>query len=76
MPVAREQSRRYSIFQREVRLRITDVMSQQTWFEVSVRSEGEQGNLATVMPYLIQAAFKDFPGTPGVPRVIELPFKK
>ena len=76
MPVAREQSRRYSIFQRDVRIRITDQLSQQTWFEVSVRSEGDQGNLATVMPYLIQAAFKDFPGTPGVPRVIELPFKK
>lgn len=76
MPVAREQSRRYSIFQRDVRIRITDQLSQQTWFEVTVRSEGEQGNLATVMPYLIQAAFKEFPGTAGVPRVIEMPFKK
>lgn len=76
MPVAREQSRRYSVFQRELRIRITAHSSQQTWFEVSVRSEGEQGNLPLVMPYLVQAAFKDFPGTDGVPRVIETPFKK
>jgi hypothetical protein len=43
---------------------------------VTVKSEGEQGNLATVMPYLVQAAFKDFPGTHGVPRVIEMKFNK
>ncbi|MFM7522840.1 MAG: DUF4136 domain-containing protein [Betaproteobacteria bacterium] len=76
MPVAREQSRRYSIFQREIGIRISDHGSEKTWFEVTVKSEGEQGNLASVMPYLIQAAFKDFPGTTGVPRVIEVPFKK
>jgi hypothetical protein len=76
MPMAREQSRRYSVFQREIRIRMTDQPSQKTWFEVSVRSEGEQGNLALVMPYLVQAAFKDFPGTDGVPRMIEMPFKK
>lgn len=76
MPVAREQSRRYSIFQRELRIRISDYASEKTWFEVTARSEGEQGNLAIVMPYLVQAAFKEFPGTTGVPRVIDVPFKK
>jgi hypothetical protein len=76
MPVAREQSRRYSVFQRELRIRITDKATEQTWFEVTVKSEGEQGSLASVMPYLVQAAFKDFPGTHGVPRVIEMKFKK
>lgn len=76
MPVAREQSRRYSVFHRELRVRITDKASEQPLFEVTVKSEGEQGNLASVMPYLVRAAFKDFPGTPGVPRVIEIPFKK
>lgn len=76
MPVAREQSRRYSIFQRELRIRISDYASEKTWFEVTARSEGEQGNLAIVMPYLVQAAFKEFPGTTGAPRVIDVPFKK
>ncbi|NCV84581.1 MAG: DUF4136 domain-containing protein [Oxalobacteraceae bacterium] len=76
MPVAREQSRRYSIFQRELRIRISDYASEKTWFEVTAKSEGEQGNLAIVMPYLVQAAFKEFPGTTGVPRVIDIPFKK
>ena len=76
MPVAREQSRRYSIFQRELRIRISDYASEKTWFEVTAKSEGEQGNLAIVMPYLVQAAFKEFPGTTGVPRMIDVPFKK
>ena len=76
MPVGREQSRRYSIFQRELRIRISDYASEKTWFEVTAKSEGEQGNLAIVMPYLVQAAFKEFPGTTGVPRVIDVPFKK
>jgi hypothetical protein len=76
MPVAREQSRRYSLFQRELRIQITDKATETTLFEVTAKSEGAQGNLASVMPYLVQAAFKDFPGTQGVPRVIEMKFNQ
>lgn len=75
MPVAREQERRYTVFQRELKLKITDALSQQPVYELRVRSDGKEGNLARVMPYLVESAFKDFPGKSGVPRVVELKMK-
>ena len=75
MPVAREQERRYTVFRRELKLKIADALSQQTVYEVAVRSDGKEDNLARVMPYLVESAFKDFPGQSGVPRVVELKMK-
>ncbi len=75
MPVAREQERRYTVFHRELRLKITDAMNQQPVYEVTVRSDGKEGNLAKLMPYLAESAFRDFPGQSGVPRVVELKMK-
>ena len=72
MPVAREQQRRYTIFHRELKLRIDDVAKKQPLYDVTVKSDGEEGNLAKIMPYLIDSAFKDFPGKSGVPQVVEL----
>lgn len=72
MPVAREQQRRYTVFNRELKIRIDDVASKQSLYDVTVKSEGEEGNLAKLMPYLIASAFKDFPGKSGVPQVVEL----
>lgn len=76
MPVAREQERRYTVFHRELKIRIAEAGGTTPWFDVTVRSDGEQGNLATVMPYLIEAAFRDFPGPNGVPRVVEMKMKR
>ena len=76
VPVAREQERRYTVFHRELKLKITDATSQQPVYEVTVRSDGKEGNLASLMPYLVESAFKDFPGQSGVPRVVELKMKK
>ena len=45
-------------------------------YEVTVRSEGAESNLAKLMPYLIESALQDFPGKSGTPRVITLPVKK
>lgn len=75
MPVAREQERRYTVFHRELKMKIIDALSQQPVYEVTVRSDGKEGNLARVMPYLLESAFKDFPGQSGVPRVVELKMK-
>ncbi len=75
MPVAREQERRYTVFHRELKLKITDAPGQQPVYEVTVRSDGKEGNLARLMPYLVESAFKDFPGQSGVPRVVELKMK-
>ncbi len=75
MPVAREQERRYTVFHREFKLKITYAMNQQPVYEVTVRSDGKEGNLARLMPYLVESAFRDFPGQSGVPRVLELKMK-
>lgn len=72
MPVAREQQRRYTVFHRELKLRIDDVAKKQPLYDVTVKSDGEDGNLAKIMPYLVESAFKDFPGKNGVPQVVEL----
>lgn len=72
MPVAREQVRRYTVFQRELKIRIDDVAKKQSLYDVTVKSDGEEGNLAKVMPYLMDSAFRNFPGKSGVPHVVEL----
>lgn len=76
MPVAREQQRRYTVFHRELKVRIEDVAKKQPLYDVTVKSEGEEGNLAKLMPYLVASAFKDFPGKSGVPRVVELKMER
>lgn len=76
VPVAREQETRYTVFHRELTLKITDAESVRSLYEVTVRSDGREGNLAKVMPYLVASAFKDFPGKSGVPQVVELKMKE
>lgn len=75
VPVAREQERRYTIHQRELKLNITERISGKILYEVTVRSEGKEGNLAKIMPYLVRSAFAEFPGKSGTPRVIEMKFE-
>ena len=71
MPVARQQERRFTTLDRQLKVKIVDAASQKAWYDVTVRSTGEKGNLVEVMPYLVDAAFRDFPGPNGTPRVIE-----
>lgn len=75
MPVAREQERRYTIFHRELKLKISDTSSQQPVYEVTVRSDGKESNLAKTMPYLVASAFKEFPGKSGAARIIDMKMK-
>ncbi len=72
MPVAREQQRRYTVFYRELKLKINDTLAGQPLYEVTVRSEGKEGNLAKIMPYLVRSAFAEFPGKSGTPRIVEM----
>lgn len=76
MPVARDVERRYTVFQRELKVKISDADNRRALYDVAVRSEGKEGNLAAVMPYLAAAAFRDFPGPNGEPRVIEMKVKR
>lgn len=72
MPVARQQDRRYTVFYRELKLKINDTLAEQPLYEVTVRSEGKEGNLAKIMPYLVRSAFAEFPGKSGTPRIVEM----
>lgn len=72
MPVAREQERRYTVFHRELKIKISAAADGQPLYDVTVRSDGKEGNLAKVMPYLVHSAFAEFPGKSGVPRVVEM----
>lgn len=74
MPVARDIERRYTVFRRELKVKIAD--SGRPLHEVTVRSEGQERNLASVMPYLAEAAFRNFPGPSGVPQVIETKIRR
>ncbi len=74
MPVARDIERRYTVFRRELKVKIAD--GGRPLHEVTVRSEGQERNLASVMPYLAEAAFRNFPGPSGVPQVIETKIRR
>lgn len=76
MPVAQQQERRFTAFDRQLKVKIVDTASQQTWYDVTVRSSGEKGNLVDVMPYLTEAAFRDFPGPNGKARTVDLKMKR
>ncbi len=76
MPVARDIERRYALFQRELNVKISNADNGRPLYDVTVRSEGQEGNLAKVMPYLVEAAFRDFPGPNGEPRVVEVKMKR
>ncbi|MDB5793819.1 MAG: hypothetical protein JWR25_198, partial [Noviherbaspirillum sp.] len=41
-------------------------------YDVTVVNEGTRGSLARVMPFMVRAAFADFPGKSGVPHLVEL----
>ena len=76
MQVPRDMERRYTVFQRELKISMVNIKSGLAVYEVTVRSEGAESNLAKLMPYLIESALQDFPGKSGTPRVVTLPVKK
>ena len=74
-PVAQRQERRMVLYDRELKVKIAEAAGGKPLYEVTVKSEGKEGNLARVMPYLVQSAFAGFPGKSGEPRVVELKMK-
>jgi hypothetical protein len=71
-PIIEQRESRYRLFTRQVRIGITRAADGKKLYDVTVNSEGTNGSLATVMPYMIRSAFKDFPGPSGVPRKVSL----
>ena len=62
----------YQVFSRQLKVGIAQLPSGKKQYDVTVNSEGTNGSMATVMPYLVRSAFSDFPGQSGVPRTITL----
>lgn len=62
----------YQLFSRQLRILITRIADGRRLYDVTVNSDGRNGSLAAVMPYLVRSAFVDFPGPNGIPRRVEL----
>lgn len=54
-----------TVQQSELKLRITDTAAARTVFEATAVHEGSEGDLVTVVPYLVSGIFQDFPGANG-----------
>ena len=71
-PMVEQRESQYRLFTRQLKIRIARASDGKNLYDVTVNSEGTNGSLPAVMPYMIRSAFKDFPGPNGVPRVVEL----
>lgn len=75
-PVVQQRVSQYQLFTRQLRIVLARMSDGKRLYETTVVSEGTNGSLAAVMPYLVRSAFADFPGPSGVPRRIELKMEK
>lgn len=71
-PIVEQRESQYRLFTRRLKIRIARVTDGKNLYDVTVHSEGKNGSLPAVMPYLIRSAFQDFPGPSGVSRVVKL----
>lgn len=75
-PVVQQRVSQYQLFNRQLKIALARLSDNKKLFETTVVSEGTNGSLATVMPYMVRSAFADFPGPSGVPRRVELKMDK
>lgn len=71
-PIVETRVSQYQLFTRHLRIMLARMADGKKLYETTVVSEGSNGSLATVMPYMVRSAFADFPGKSGVPRMVEL----
>lgn len=76
IPVVQQVESRYQLYTRQLQVLITQAADARKLFDVTVKSEGSNGSLAKVMPYLVHSAFSEFPGRNGVPRIVTLKMKE
>lgn len=74
-PAVERREESYQIFTRKLRFMLAQMSDGKKVYDTTVVSEGTNGSLAAVMPYMVRAAFMDFPGRNGVPRVVEMKTK-
>lgn len=75
-PIVQQQATRYQMYARSVRVLMTDARSGRSLYDVTVNGDDTRGPLAELMPYMLRAAFQDFPGRNGVSRVVEYKLDK
>lgn len=66
------QSTSYPVFLRRLQIGIANAADGKQLYDVVVDSDGRQAGLAAAMPYMVRAAFQDFPGPSGVTRHIAI----
>jgi hypothetical protein len=74
-PVVERREENYQVFTRQLKFTLANMSDGKKVYDTTVVSEGGNGSLAAVMPYMVRAAFKDFPGRNGMPQVVELKMK-
>lgn len=62
----------YELFRRYLKVTLANAADGKKLYDVTVTSEGTNGALPVVMPYLIRSAFMEFPAKNGETRRIEL----
>jgi hypothetical protein len=71
-PVVQYRDVSFELFKRQLKVTIARAADSKRLYDVTVESEGRNGSLAAVMPYMIRSAFAEFPGPSGIPRRIDL----
>jgi len=75
-PVVQQRESNYQVFTRRLHVVIMQAADGKKLYDTTVVSEGSNGSLAAIMPYLVRSMFADFPGKNGVPRQVELKMEK
>lgn len=70
------QTTSYPVFLRRLEIGIANAGDGKQLYDVVVDSDGNRGALAAVMPYMVRAAFADFPGPSGVTRHVTIKVDK
>jgi hypothetical protein len=71
-PIVEQRESNYQVFTRRLHMVIAQIANGKKLYDTTVVSEGSNGLLPAIMPYLVRSAFADFPGKNGVPHRVEL----
>jgi hypothetical protein len=62
----------YELFRRYLKVTLSNAADGKKLYDVTVASEGTNGSMPVVMPYLVRSAFMEFPARNGETRRIQL----
>lgn len=71
-PMVEQRETNYQVFTRRLHVLLAQATDNKRLYDVTVVSEGGNGSLPAVMPYMVRSAFHEFPGQSGVPKLVEL----